>query len=275
MKRLLKILVTTVIAVIYIVIVLRCIVKLPINSDSAGMLLYADDILSGNIFLSGWYLTGLTFLTTDLPFFIIGVAVAGVGINAFRIAVSLMYFFMIGCTLPLIFKAKNRWMAIAYLAAMGLFPTNYALSNTFVHTGCFALMFLSAYLCMMFDIKLSKKYLILFAAATALAVSGDHMALALIVFPVLLLCVMKKFKKPVAVAISAVIGCISGVVIEYLYLFIGKAELNSITRTTFTDINSIPLNIQVYIEYFLKLINASFFEKNIFSIKTGDNIGVC
>ena len=101
-----------------------------------------------------------------------------------------------------------------------------------------------------------------------MAVCGDYTSLALIVLPVAVLCLLSAFEKPVKLFISLVIGCGTGIITEKIYLFIGKADLNTLSRTHFAESAYIPGNIRLYFEYVLKLINSSFFEKNLFSIKT-------
>src|SRR5262249_55271617 len=49
----------------------------PVSSDDATGVLEADAILHGNVLLRGWTLSNVSFVTTDLPFYIVGVALAG------------------------------------------------------------------------------------------------------------------------------------------------------------------------------------------------------
>src|SRR5262245_44342 len=49
----------------------------PVSSDDATGVLEADAILHGNVLLRGWTLSNISFTTTDLPFYIAGVALAG------------------------------------------------------------------------------------------------------------------------------------------------------------------------------------------------------
>jgi hypothetical protein len=49
----------------------------PVSSDDATGVLEADAVLRGNVFLSGWTLSNVSFVTTDLPFYVAGVAIAG------------------------------------------------------------------------------------------------------------------------------------------------------------------------------------------------------
>ena len=38
-----------------------------VNSDGAGLVLQASDMLHGNLLLHGWYATDVSFVTTELP----------------------------------------------------------------------------------------------------------------------------------------------------------------------------------------------------------------
>src|SRR5262249_12053311 len=48
-----------------------------VSSDDGTGVLEADAILRGNVLLRGWTLSNVSFVTTDLPFYIVGVALAG------------------------------------------------------------------------------------------------------------------------------------------------------------------------------------------------------
>ena len=49
----------------------------PVSSDDATGVLEADAVLRGNVLLRGWTLSNVSFTTTDLPFYIAGVAIYG------------------------------------------------------------------------------------------------------------------------------------------------------------------------------------------------------
>ncbi len=269
MKKVFRWMFIIIAAILYCVFLWLRVSKMPMNSDGATMLLYAEDVLSGNFFLSDWHLTGLTFATTDLPFFVVGTALAGVGLKAFHISVTLMYLFMVFAALMLsLYAKKHKWLTAAAIAAVGLFPTNYALSNAFVHTAVFALVFLAVLFAKVYKQKASRLSLIAFAVVTALAVCGDKIAIVMISLPMLLLCAFGGFGKTLKPVIATVFGTIAGLFMEKLYLVAGGADINSLQQSSFIDLHSLWEKVFVYIEYFLRLINAYFFGKNIFSVKT-------
>src|SRR5579859_2913188 len=49
----------------------------PVNSDGAGNALQAWDMLHGNLLLHGWWLSDVSFYTTELPEYMLGVKIAG------------------------------------------------------------------------------------------------------------------------------------------------------------------------------------------------------
>ncbi len=258
------------IAIVYCTFVISRICQLPINADASCMILEAEDILSGNLLLSNWSLTGVTFLTTDLPYYIIGTAIAGVSIHAYRIAISLMFLIMMGCAILLcLYEAKKKWLSFAVFSGLGLFPTFYALSNAFVHTAVFSLFFLSILFVLKYEQNPSKGNLMMLGLILMLAVCGDGLALVLMTLPLLFLCVFRCVKKPLSLAICTLAGTAAGLALQKLYLILGGANLNSLLHSEFIVPSKLIDNILLYIEYVLRLLNAYFFEKEVFSLKTG------
>lgn len=268
MKKFLKIISAICLCTLYLLYLLYSVSKLPMNSDGATMLLYADEVLSGNIFLSGWSLSGLTFFTTDLPFYLIGVWVFGVGLKAFHTAVFLMYSCMtFSALLVALYGIRHKWTAAMLMLATGLIPTTYALSNAFVHTGVFVLFFLAVFVCLRHE-QAPKLSAIALFVITTLGVSGDTMALLLIAIPVAILCVLKAIKKPFLMFSSVLFGSIAGIFLQKVFLHLGGAELNALNHRHFIASSQIYNSIIRFFEYCLKLLNSYFFTKPVFSYKT-------
>ncbi len=64
---------------------------MPENSDQANILLIASDMLHGNLLLHGWYLTDVSFFTTELPQYALLVIFFGVHANTAHIAAAMTY----------------------------------------------------------------------------------------------------------------------------------------------------------------------------------------
>ena len=63
----------------------------PQNSDQANILLDASDLLHGNLLLHGWYLTDVSFYTTELPQYALLELLFGVHVNTSHIAAAMTY----------------------------------------------------------------------------------------------------------------------------------------------------------------------------------------
>src|SRR5580700_6357176 len=63
----------------------------PENSDQANILLAASDMLHGNLLLHGWYLTDVSFYTTEVPQYALLEIFFGVHANTAHIAAAMTY----------------------------------------------------------------------------------------------------------------------------------------------------------------------------------------
>ncbi len=62
-----------------------------LNSDAAGIVLQASDVLHGNVLMHGWIDTDVSFFTTELPEYMAVTAVAGVRPEVVHICAALTY----------------------------------------------------------------------------------------------------------------------------------------------------------------------------------------
>ena len=67
----------------------------PFNSDGASMILQAQAMLHGNVLLSGWQVADVSFYTTELPEYMLVVAVRGVQADAVHICAGITYTLMV------------------------------------------------------------------------------------------------------------------------------------------------------------------------------------
>jgi hypothetical protein len=76
-----------------------------VNSDGAGMVLQAWDMLHGNVLLHGWWATDVSFYTTELPEYMVVTAAAGLRPEVVHIASALTYTMLVLLTA---FVARGR-----------------------------------------------------------------------------------------------------------------------------------------------------------------------
>jgi hypothetical protein len=63
----------------------------PVSSDDATGVLEADAVLGGNLLLGGWWLSGASFVTIDLPFYVVCLALRGPRPSLLRTVPVLIY----------------------------------------------------------------------------------------------------------------------------------------------------------------------------------------
>ena len=63
----------------------------PVNSDGASNALQAWDMLHGNLLLHGWWLSDVSFYTTELPQYMLVEAVRGLGADVVHVAAAMTY----------------------------------------------------------------------------------------------------------------------------------------------------------------------------------------
>ena len=61
------------------------------NSDEANILLMAHDMLHGNVYLTGWNVSDVPFITTELPEIAVLVSMFGLHLNTAHIAAAVTY----------------------------------------------------------------------------------------------------------------------------------------------------------------------------------------
>ena len=76
-----------------------------VNSDGAGMVLQASDVLHGNVLLHGWWATDVSFYTTELPEYLAVTAFAGLRPEVVHICSALTYTLLV---LLAAFVARGR-----------------------------------------------------------------------------------------------------------------------------------------------------------------------
>ncbi len=117
------------------------------NSDLCNMVLEANDIIHGNFFLNDWHLTGLTFITTDLPYYMLSTAVFGISIRSYVYASALMFVvFIISCYLLIKDKLPENKLYIVLFICIACIPSEFALDVMRVHTADVALSLVGLYI---------------------------------------------------------------------------------------------------------------------------------
>ena len=274
-----------VIFAVYFVYSIGLFLRVGIDSDYSNLVLEAADILSGNRFLSDWNLTGITFITTDLLFFMIGTAVAGTTVNAYYIAVILMYVLLvIGALLLLNTKGRGIKLpdAVIFLAAGG-FPSVYACDVLRAHTPVPAYLFLAIFCIQKAYPRFNEEkkqnsylYLGIFTLLMTLACGGDPIILVMGLLPILLVSAysligaskqQKKFS--IVIMVLCAVSFLLGSVIEKIFFAGGTANKNTfLGQKNFATLETMGEKTKIYIECLLGMQDASFLGQPLLGLQT-------
>lgn len=88
----------------------------PENSDEANILLMANDMLHGNVYLSGWNVSDVPFITTELPEITLLVWMFGLHLNTAHIAAAVTYTLVVAVAMLLAKGQAKGPKAIARMA---------------------------------------------------------------------------------------------------------------------------------------------------------------
>lgn len=259
-----------IVAIIYVIAIIAICRCVGTDSDKANHLLQAYDILNGNVFLKDWNLTGVTFLTTDLLYYEIAELFFGISYKSIYVAGGLM----ISSVLMISFiaadygqeehKILKKILCVLLLAI----PCKELVSHFRVHTGAVFLSIFSyiVYYCIVKEKKYLRRYFISLFIVLFMGTIGDLLLVIIAAIPIVLCClyrlaqVEKKdgyiYLKIAIISIGAVLG---GFVFQKLYLWIGKANLNSyIGNQNFATVDQWPIKFQNFIVSILNMTMANF-----------------
>jgi hypothetical protein len=86
------------------------------NSDEANILLMANDMLHGNVTLSGWNASDVPFITTELPQIAVLVGIFGLRLGTAHIAAAMTYTLVVAVGMLLAKGRARGWAAVARMA---------------------------------------------------------------------------------------------------------------------------------------------------------------
>ena len=94
----------------------------PENSDEANLLLMASDWAHGDFYLSGWTVSDVPFITTELPELAIAVRLFGLHLNTAHIAAAFTYTVVVALALLLAANGRRPLIRMAVVGAIMLAP---------------------------------------------------------------------------------------------------------------------------------------------------------
>ncbi len=251
--------------------------KCGIDSDYSSLVLEANDILNGNIFLDKWYQTGISFITTDLLFYVIGAIFGGVSRTTFLIASVVMWEAISVLALLLIYETSGskRFFPLVLLLVFGAIqPSAYTPLVTRAHTGA-VIWALSALLMLIrFEKQETSMGMFLHGGLIALFVMlgcvGDALAYVIIVLPFVMYLgygmIMGvsgiNIKRNLIGISSVVVGVTCGIIFDRLFYLCGAVK-NSIGTKHFVAVDKIIEKFQLWLECVFSMCGADLFGKPV------------
>ena len=174
----------------------------PVSSDDATGVLEADAVLRGNLLLRGWTLSNVSFTTTDLPFYIAGVAMNGMRASLLRDVPVAVYVVAVALGAALARGRKRGGRATLGMAAALVLLCLPAgglaefVTKGYIRVGTTVGLF-AAFLAI--DIPEGKRVgpgrLVLFTFFLTMTLVADSFALVIGVLPVLFVCGLSGFSR--------------------------------------------------------------------------------
>jgi len=267
---------------LYFLLCMNIFQSVVIDSDYSNLVLESADIIRGNIFLRNWNLTGISFLTTDLIFFVIGTLFHGISINAYYLAITLMFVVVSLISLMMMgeITKKNIFVVIILWLSIGAIPMG-VIGHLRAHMAVWAYIFIVYYIADVI-IQDNAKHKILcysiFALCIALGVVGDAIMILAGVIPLIFVFTIQlllnrtklSLKNPVVLlCLFSILGLILGMALDKLYFVIGGANKNSFLESiTFVPLERVVRNFWLLIEGLLELMDARFIGKSITTLRT-------
>jgi hypothetical protein len=289
-KPILRILATTVASILLAFAYRRYAFTFPTHSDHAALLLEAADVLQGNPLLRHWYLTTVSFYTTDVPFMAAGVALRGLDPVLMSEVPAVMFLLTVAVALLLagrragMSRLSLAGMATAFvLMALPAPPAAFGILRAPVHTGALLLVLVALAAIdprrPSGDVplnaadpmpgRLTPLRLIVFTLALALSIAGDTLALYVAAVPIALVCFVRLRRDEQGTRredITVLAACIGAVILSKIIQraivalggFTMPADAYS-SNIAFVTFDKLGQNIAWTIEGLLNLYGADFF----------------
>lgn len=254
--------------------------KIMIDSDFCNLILEANDILHGNFFLNDWQLTGLTFITTDLPYYVLTTFFFGVTVKSYVYASALMFLVFL-CSCYLLIKdivSEDNLCKVLFICIV-CFPSDFAFMGMRSHTADVTLALLGLYVICNGGKKnrtLKGHSAFLAWLLFTLAVTGDSLCIPFVILPILCISLVNSIgnyvnntalqKDDAIICVIALLSVAAGKILEKLYFVLGTASKNSFLETkNFIALGQVYSKLVLYLQSLLKLFNADYTGTRLFS----------
>ncbi|WP_308825073.1 hypothetical protein [Sodalis praecaptivus] len=240
-----------------------------LNSDRASILLEAKDILNGNVFLDGWYLSTVPFYFTEtLPLAFLSLLF---GAKSFLLHLMPALYYSLVVLLSFNLMRKKNKSCIPFIGLM-LIPSPFfaSLSMTAcIHMGAilFSLIIINSY---EKDNSLAKKIFLSFIGG--LTVYSDNLAVYFLIIPIFTAVIILFIKDNNASVLNHAMIPVGAIffskLIHFLFNEIDSFVVSGTIPPRFATIDSLFFNAKIMMESILELLGANFLGGSIDEITT-------
>lgn len=259
-----------IIAILLLLYVFFTMTKVAINSDFANHLLEANDMIHGNFFLSDWQLTGISFLTTEMPYYCLAVAILGVQPYAYVLALTLIVFvfFLVGLFLINDRPGEISFVDIGLYLALAVACGVEKAGHFRGHTAVFSLALIAFWAAVRYlDSPADRPNtgaLLALTGVIAWAAVGDVLIVIIAVLPVALFCGYHllltdsplKPKRCLTLIVMMGIGVLIGLALDWGYFTVGGAVKNAIlSKKSLIGVDAFPKHFLLFVKGLVELAN--------------------
>lgn len=259
-----------------------------VHSDAASIILETQDILEGNILLSGWNLSTVSFYTTDILLYILMSIFFGPTSKLLYVVPAIIYAAIVVLSMFITYRFNNDYKVMKTFLVFILLgiPSTNVMSfflNGPIHMGTIFLLLLSFLILQYIDILIDRRNIILFIiyfSTLSFAIIGDDFGIYFGALPIIISCILslirkRNVKNKLIILIITLISITFSKLLLYIIEITGGFIIPGETSATFLDYSLIFTNIMFSIEQLLYLFDANFFGQEIFSITTLSSILRC
>jgi len=240
--------------------------RIDINSDMASGIVEAMDMTKGNVLLSGWSLSTVSFYFTEIIWYALAILIGG---HTYKIAYFMPALILTVLCVMMIISSENKKSAIIFTLFLFGAPAFFMARNVltpFIHVGTY-IFCLAAYC---FTVRYvtygCKAALAAMFAILSLACFSDTIAIYISLVPALTV-VMVSFlrsefdKRWAAVLVVTVLAVAASVIITWVFLHYGFV-VPGVQPTRFTTLDGIGKNVSVTFLGVMSLFDADFYGRD-------------
>lgn len=242
--------------------------QVPLNSDAASALLEAQDIAAGNLLLSGWNLSTVSFYFTEVLPYAVLIKVFGWHLSWAYVVPGMLLAGVVVVAAHLI--VRKRGIAglppLAIVAAPGFFASNLLLVPC-IHMGAYLATLLAWWLVETYEERQGRWRLALLTLLLGLVLFSDDIVRYVLLLPLLAAVLIKVRHNPKLWWV--ITSCIAAVLLAKLLALMVKAAGGFTTPglppLRFASYAALWQNLELTLQGMLAFFDAEFFDQRIFS----------